>query len=121
MNQMQLNAHGLLESIEERLAQVEPALRDALLRIPNLPLPEVPVGKDDSENIVTRVEGQPRVFDFAPRPHWEIGEALGMMERLAKPTVTYTVDVQNLSGVSGYEQERFTLDTALRIWDEALE
>ena len=47
--------------------------------------------------------------------------ALGVMERLAKPTVTYTVDVQNLSGVSGYEQERFTLDTALRIWDEALE
>ena len=48
-------------------------------------------------------------------------EALGVMERLAKPTVTYTVDIQNLSGVSGYEQERFTLDTALRIWDEALE
>ena len=48
-------------------------------------------------------------------------EALGVMERLAKPTVTYTVDVQNLSGVSGYEQERFTLDTALRIWDEPLE
>lgn len=48
-------------------------------------------------------------------------EALGVMERLAKPTVTYTVDVQNLSGVSGYEQERFTLDTALHIWDEALE
>ena len=48
-------------------------------------------------------------------------EALGVMERLAKPTVTYTVDVQNLSGVSGYEQERFTLDTALRIWDETLE
>ena len=44
-------------------------------------------------------------------------EALGVMERLAKPTVTYTVDIQNLSG----EQERFTLDTALRIWDEALE
>ena len=48
-------------------------------------------------------------------------EALGVMERLAKPTVTYTVDVQNLSGISGYEQERFMLDTALRIWDEALE
>ena len=48
-------------------------------------------------------------------------EALGVMERLAKPTVTYTVDVQNLSGISGYEQERFTLDTALRIWDEPLE
>lgn len=69
-----------IKALEERLAQVEPALRDALLRIPNLPLPEVPVGKDDSENIVTRVEGQPRVFDFAPRPHWEIGEALGILD-----------------------------------------
>lgn len=48
-------------------------------------------------------------------------EALGVMARLAKPMVTYTADIQNLSGVSGYEQERFTMDTALRIWDEALE
>lgn len=69
-----------IKALEERLAQVEPALRDALLRIPNLPLPEVPVGKDDSENIVTRIEGQPRVFDFTPRPHWEIGEALGILD-----------------------------------------
>ncbi len=69
-----------IKALEDRLAQVDPALRDALLRIPNLPLPQVPVGKDDSENLVTRVEGQPRAFDFTPRPHWEIGEALGILD-----------------------------------------
>jgi len=69
-----------IKGLEDRLAQVDPALRDALLRIPNLPLPQVPVGKDDSENLVSRVEGQPRAFDFTPRPHWEIGEALGILD-----------------------------------------
>ena len=69
-----------IKTLEDRLAQVDPALRDALLRIPNLPLPQVPVGKDDSENLVSRVEGQPRAFDFSPRPHWEIGEALGILD-----------------------------------------
>lgn len=69
-----------IKALEDRLAQVDPALRDALLRIPNLPLPQVPVGKDDSENLVSRVEGQPRTFDFTPRPHWEIGEALGILD-----------------------------------------
>ena len=69
-----------IKALEERLAQVDPALRDALLRIPNLPLPQVPVGKDDGQNLVTRVEGQPRAFDFTPRPHWEIGEALGILD-----------------------------------------
>ena len=69
-----------IAALEERLAQIDPALRDAWLRIPNLPLPQVPVGKDESENIVTRVEGQPRAFDFSPRPHWEIGEALGILD-----------------------------------------
>ncbi|MGN0763237.1 MAG: hypothetical protein ACI4MK_07600 [Aristaeellaceae bacterium] len=47
-------------------------------------------------------------------------EACEVMEHLAKPTVSYTASIQNLSGVSGYEQERFTLDAALRIRDEAL-
>jgi seryl-tRNA synthetase len=69
-----------IKALEDRLAQVDPALRDALLRIPNVPLPQVPVGRDDSENLVSRVEGQPRAFDFTPRPHWEIGEALGILD-----------------------------------------
>ena len=76
-----------IAALEERLAQIDPALRDAWLRIPNLPLPQVPVGKDESENIVTRVEGQPRAFDFSPRPHWEIGEALGILVVMSRKPI----------------------------------
>ncbi len=47
-------------------------------------------------------------------------EACEIMEKLSKPSVTYNVTIQNLSGISGYEQERFRINTALRIWDEAL-
>lgn len=42
------------------------------------------------------------------------------MSQLSKPTVTYTTTIQNLSCVSGYEQERFQIGQLLRIWDEAL-
>ena len=42
------------------------------------------------------------------------------MEKLAKPSVSYAVTIQNLSGVSGYEREVFEPNMALRIWDEAL-
>jgi seryl-tRNA synthetase len=69
-----------IKELEERLRVVEPALQDALLRIPNLPLPTVPVGKDDRENVVVSVVGEPRTFDFTPRPHWEIGEQLGILD-----------------------------------------
>lgn len=47
-------------------------------------------------------------------------EASGIMDKLAKPSVSYSLTVQNLSGVSGYEQEVFEPNMALRIWDEAL-
>lgn len=47
-------------------------------------------------------------------------EAVEVMEHLAKPSVSYTVNVQNLSGLTGYEQERFSVCMALRLWDEAL-
>ncbi len=69
-----------IKALEAELKQVESDLHWAMLNIPNLPLPEVPVGKDDSENIVVRVEGELREFDFTPRPHWEIGEALDILD-----------------------------------------
>jgi seryl-tRNA synthetase len=51
-----------------------------MARIPNLPLPTVPVGKDDSENIVVHTVGSPRQFGFQPLPHWDIGETLGIID-----------------------------------------
>jgi seryl-tRNA synthetase len=40
----------------------------------------VPVGKDDSANVVVRTEGKPRQFDFEPKPHWDLGEALDIID-----------------------------------------
>ena len=69
-----------IKTLDDRLRIIDEELFDAMSRIPNLPLPIVPVGKDDSENVVMRSEGAPRRFDFEPRPHWELGEALGIID-----------------------------------------
>jgi seryl-tRNA synthetase len=65
---------------EARLKQAEADQQTLLLNIPNLPLAGVPVGADDRENIVVRNVGEPRVFDFTPKPHWELGAALGILD-----------------------------------------
>ena len=69
-----------IKTFDDRLKIIDEELFDAMSRIPNLPLPGVPVGKDDSENIVVRTWGEPRPFDFQPLPHWDIGEALGILD-----------------------------------------
>ena len=69
-----------IKALDEELAQVDTALNDTMLRITNLPHPSVPVGKDESENVVVRTEGRPPVFDFEPRPHWELGPALDILD-----------------------------------------
>lgn len=69
-----------IAALDAELTQVEAAFTDAMLRIPNLPHPSVPVGKDDSENVVVRTEGTPRAFDFTPKPHWDLGPALGIID-----------------------------------------
>lgn len=50
------------------------------LTIPNLPHPSVPVGADETANTVERTWGEPLAFGFSPRPHWELGEALGILD-----------------------------------------
>jgi seryl-tRNA synthetase len=75
-----------IRRFEESLAPLE-ARRDAmLLQIPNLPHPAVPPGAGEEDNIEVERWGEPRAFGFTPRPHWELGEALGMVdfERAAK-------------------------------------
>lgn len=69
-----------IKEFDDRLKVIDEELFDAISRIPNLPLPGVPVGKDDSENIVVRTWGEPQAFDFQPLPHWDIGETLGILD-----------------------------------------
>ncbi|NPB05609.1 MAG: serine--tRNA ligase [Aquificae bacterium] len=75
-----------LQELEEELRRLEEELNDLLLRIPNLPHPSVPVGRDESDNREVRRWGEPPKFDFEPKPHWELGEKLGILdfERAAK-------------------------------------
>ena len=57
----------VISALDDELKQVEADLAASMLTIPNLPLPEVPIGKDDSENVVIRTEGEFRTFEFEPR------------------------------------------------------
>ena len=66
--------------LEHQVAAQETAFQRRLLELPNLPHPDVPVGADESENRVVRSEGDLPAFSFQPRPHWELGEALGILD-----------------------------------------
>lgn len=69
-----------MPKLEEEDRQVTGQLNDALSRIPNIPLDGVPVGKDENDNVVTRVVGQKPGWNHQAREHFEIGEALGYMD-----------------------------------------
>ncbi|MCX7989443.1 MAG: serine--tRNA ligase [Aquificaceae bacterium] len=69
-----------IEDYEKELSSVEARLRDRLLRIPNLPHESVPVGEEESQNLEVRRWGEPRDFSFEPKPHWDIGERLGIFD-----------------------------------------
>ena len=69
-----------IKQIEGELGPVQDRLQDALLRVPNMPDPSVPVGADDSENVITRVEGEIPSYPFEPKAHWDLGEGLDIID-----------------------------------------
>jgi len=72
-----------ISDLEERLRDTEQKLEEAMYQVPNLPHESVPVGKDESENIVVRQEGEPKSeaeLGFSPLPHWELGPNLGIID-----------------------------------------
>jgi len=69
-----------IAALEQDLAAAEADFELRMLEVPNLPDPSVPAGRDDRDNTVLRAEGQARQFDFTPRPHWEIGPELGILD-----------------------------------------
>ena len=66
--------------LENSLKEVDEKIKDLLLRVPNIPHPSVPVGFDENSNIVIRSWGELPEFSFEPKPHWEIGELLGILD-----------------------------------------
>jgi len=77
-----------IEAAENQATEYDAQLRDILTGIPNLPNDSVPVGADAEANVELRRWGAPPPFDFTPKPHWELGEALGILdlERASKIT-----------------------------------
>ena len=74
------------ESLEAAAAKADERLRELMQTLPNLPADDVPVGKSEHDNVEEKMWGEKPEFDFPARPHWEIGEALGILdfERAAK-------------------------------------
>lgn len=77
-----------ISAMDVRLKEVEAKIKDILLSIPNVPHATVPIGKDENDNPEIRRWGEQTQFDFAPKAHWDIGDALGILdaERAAKVT-----------------------------------
>jgi seryl-tRNA synthetase len=72
-----------VKTLESELREVEVDLERAMYLVPNLPHESVPVGVDESENIVLRQEGEPKTaeqFEFEPLPHWDLGPNLGIID-----------------------------------------
>jgi seryl-tRNA synthetase len=68
------------EALERSAAKAEEAMRHLLATIPNLTQDSVPAGKSEAENVEVLRWGQQPAFDFAPKPHWELGESLGILD-----------------------------------------
>ena len=77
-----------IKSLEKILSEDENTIQTILMGLPNIPNQSVPVGKDETENPVLKKIGDPPQFNFEPKPHWDIGENLGILDfnRAAKLT-----------------------------------
>ena len=68
------------EELERSAASAEEAMRALLIAIPNLPQDGVPLGRSEAENVEVLRWGAPPAFSFEPKPHWELGESLGILD-----------------------------------------
>ncbi len=113
-----------IADFDKQLAEVESDLNALTASIPNILDARVPYGKDDSENIVIKTVGEPRKFDFTPKPHWDLGPALGILDfergtkltgsrfyvlqaagaRLQRALIAWMLDLHTRSG-QGYQEE----------------
>lgn len=90
IGRMKEKDHRLIEEMREvgarikglngKLGLVEEELQQLLLQVPNMPDESVPVGRDESENVLVRSVGEPRQFDFEPLPHWDLGPTLDIID-----------------------------------------
>lgn len=69
-----------ISNLQQQANQAKNKLDSLLLELPNIPQPSVPLGKDETDNVVVRNWGTPREFNFKPSPHWDLGERLNIID-----------------------------------------
>jgi seryl-tRNA synthetase len=69
-----------ISMLDAEIGEVDANLQAILAALPNIPDERTPVGKDESENVVLATHGEPKKFGFQPKPHWELGPALGIID-----------------------------------------
>jgi len=82
-SELKAEMKGVADRIKQgdaRLEEVKAAIERFLLVVPNVPDPSVPVGRDAAANVEVRRVGEPRVFDFEPKAHWDLGPELGILD-----------------------------------------
>jgi len=113
-----------IAALDQQVAGIESELTGFTAGLPNIPDARTPYGKDDSENVVTKVVGEQKKFDFAPKPHWDLGTALGIIDfergtkltgsrfyvlsgagaRLQRALIAFMLDLHTRSGQDYREQ-----------------
>jgi seryl-tRNA synthetase len=79
-----------IKQLDEEVRALEAEMDQMLLAIPNIPHESVPVGASEEDNVEVRRHGTPRVFDFEPKPHWDLAAELGLLDFEAAAKVTGT-------------------------------
>lgn len=102
-----------LMDAEENAREYEGTLHDILISLPNILADDVPIGKDEAENVVVRVVGEPKKLTFEPKAHFDLGENLGLMdfERATKLSGTRFVALYGPLAQLERALARFMLDT----------
>ena len=77
-----------IKELDAALVPVQADLRMAMLSIPNIPDPTVPIGKDDTENVEIRRFLEPTKFDFEPKAHWDLGTSLNILDPITAAKIT---------------------------------
>ncbi len=70
----------VIRSLEDEVQEMDALMQSLLLQIPNMPLPSVPIGKGDDDDVIARKWHEPQELGFSPLPHWQLGETLGIID-----------------------------------------
>jgi len=102
-----------LEKLEKELKERKEKFENLMAKLPNLPFDDVPVGKDETQNVVLREVGEKPKFDFTPRDHLEIGESLDLIDvkRAAKTSGTRFGFLKNEAVLIEFAIINFTFNT----------